>query len=110
MKKLPRIFLVLLTLVAFVSVADARSKKKKEPPKPAGTVIASVSADSITIATGTVSKTYAITQFTEVLFKGQRTALTALQPGMGVSVTQGSDPTKAARINANDPPVAHPTK
>ena len=110
MKKLPRILLVLLTLVAFASVADAKGKKKKESPKPAGTVIASVSADSITTATGPVSKTYAINQFTEVLVKGQRSTLSALQPGMAVSVTIGSDPTKASRINASDPPVALPAR
>ncbi|MEO5720476.1 MAG: hypothetical protein ABIR71_03270 [Chthoniobacterales bacterium] len=110
MKKLPRFLLVLLTLLVLVSAADAAGKKKKAPPKPRGTVIASVSADSITITENAVSKTFAITQFTEVLFKGQRSTLAALQPGMAVSVTLASDPTKASRINASDPPVAHPTK
>ncbi len=109
MNNLPRLFLVALALFAFVSVADAKSKKKKEPPKPLGTVITSVSPDSITITDNGVSKTYSVTQFTEILFKGQRTTLAALQPGMGVSITLGSDATKAARINASDSP-APPTK
>ncbi len=105
MSNLPRFFIVMLTVFAFASVAEARSKKKKEPPRPLGTVIASVSADSITITENSVSKTYAITQFTEILFKGQKTTLAALQAGMAVSVTQASDQTKAARINASDPPA-----
>ena len=99
---------MLLTFLALATSVDARSKKKKEPPKPRGTVIASVSADAITITENSVTKTFAITQFTEVLIKGQRATLAALQPGMAVSVTLGSDPTKAARINASDAPVALP--
>ena len=108
MSKLPQTFLVLLTLLAVVSVAEARSKKKTPPLL--GTVIASVSADSITITENSMSKTFAITQFTEILVKGQRATLAALQPGMAVSITLGSDPTKASRINASDPPVMQPTR
>lgn len=104
MNNRPRFLLVLITLLAFASGADAKGKKKKEPPKPQGTVITSVAADTITISENSVTKTYAVTQFTEVLFKGQRSSIAALQPGMAVSVTQGSDPTKAARINAGDLP------
>ena len=110
MKTIPRIFLMLLTLLALATSVDARSKKKKEPPQPQGTVIASVSADSITITESSSSNTFAITRFTEILVNGQRATLTALQPGMAVSVTMGTDPTKAARINASDPPVALPAK
>ena len=110
MKTIARIFLVLLTFLALATSIDARSKKKKEPPKPRGTVIASVSADAITITENSTTKTFAITQFTEILVKGQRATLTALQPGMAVSITLGSDATKAARINASDPPVSLPAK
>ncbi|MEP6820761.1 MAG: hypothetical protein ABI946_00255 [Chthoniobacterales bacterium] len=110
MKKLPPLFLVILTLFAFASIADAKGKKKKESPKPMATVIASVSADSITITENNAPKTYAITQFTEILFRGQRSTLAALQPGMAVSITLGSDSTKAARVNASDPPASRPTK
>lgn len=81
MNKLPYLFLAALTLFAFSSVAEA------------------------TITDNNVPKTYAITQFTEILFKGQRSTLAALQPGMSVSITLGSDATKAARINASDPPA-----
>lgn len=111
MNKLPRILLVFLTLLAVAATSvEAKSKKKKEPPKPRGTIIANVSPESITVTENSITKTFAITQFTEILYKGQRATIAALVPGMMVSVTLGSDPTKAARINASDPPVAHPTK
>ncbi len=100
---------VLASLLVAVSVADAGAKKKKPLP-PQGPIIASVSADSITVTDNNASQTVAITRFTEILFKGQKATLADLQPGMRVSVTLGTDPTKAARINASDPPVAHPSK
>ena len=49
-------------------------------------------------------KTFAITQFTEITVKGQRAKVTDLQPGMSVSVTLGTDPSKLSRISAGDPP------
>lgn len=97
-----------LSLTLAVNV-EAKSKKKKEPPPSQRPVIASVSADSITITADSRTKTYAITRFTEVLVKGQRATLADLQSGMAVTVTMGTDQTKAARINASDAPVA-PTK
>jgi hypothetical protein len=98
----------LLTIVA-VGPADARAKKKKELP-PVATVISAVSPGSITIMEGSTAKTFAITQFTEVTVKGQRAKVSDLQPGMSVSVTLGTDPTKASRITAGDPPAQPPSK
>lgn len=103
MDKMLRILAVVCLVTALGSSAEA-SRKKKEPPKPKGNVIASVSPEAITYTQNHVTKTVAITSFTEILFKGQRATLADLQPGMTVSVTLASDPAKAARINASDPP------
>lgn len=101
-----RLVLALLSLT-FLVVAPAEAKtKKKAPaaPAPRPTVISSVSPASITVSENNLSKTYAITQFTEVLVKGQHAKISDLQPGMAVSVTMGSDSSKAGRINASDAP------
>ena len=98
-----------LVMVLAVASGYARGKKQKEPER-VFTVISNVSADAITIAEGKVMKTYAITPFTEILVKGQKASLASLQPGMLVGVTLGTDPTKAARINASDPPPEQPAK
>ena len=103
MKKITRLFAI-VALFAVVSVTPALAKKPKEPQYHA-TVISSVSADSITIAEAKVMKTFAITQFTEITVKGQRAKLADLQPGMSVSVTLSTDPSKLSRISAGDPPV-----
>jgi len=47
------------------------------------------------------SRTFAITQFTEINVNGQRATVADLKPGMKVSVTAGMDPSQAARISAN---------
>ncbi|MEP6809783.1 MAG: hypothetical protein ABI992_06035 [Chthoniobacterales bacterium] len=108
MKKIHRLLFVLLALLACVSVTDAASKKKKEAPaKSHYTTISSVSPTSITISENGANKTFAITQFTEILLRGQRTTIAALQPGMSVSVTLAGDQSKASRINASDPPATH---
>ncbi len=79
--------------------------KKAKPIEHHDTVITSVAADSITIDADKVTKSFKITQFTEVTLRGQKAALTDLQPGMMVSVTMGADPTTASRIAAGDAPV-----
>jgi len=106
MKKLTLILCLAGVLLAAISPspAFARSKKKKAAPPPSVPTISSVAADSITVADDNGSKTFAITQFTEVLVKGQRAKISDLQPGMAVTVTLGTDPTKASRVNASDPP------
>lgn len=109
MQGIIRLLCALLLAFAFLTAAEA-AKKKKEPPKPRGTVIATVTPESITITENATTKTFAITRFTEILVKGQRATLADLQPGMAVSVTLASDPTKASRINASDPPAVPPKK
>ena len=83
-----------------LSPAFAASKKKPMPPDIQGPVIASVSTTSITITEGKTAKTLIITQFTEITVNGIKATAAELKPGMNVSVTLGTDPTKAGRINA----------
>ena len=80
--------------------AFGASKKKPTPPPPHHPVISSVNANSITVTEGKVSKTLTITQFTEINVNGQRATIAELKPGMVVTVTLGTDPTRASRINA----------
>jgi hypothetical protein len=107
MKRLHLHFSVLAVIAALLIPAStfARSKKKTQAAAPQPTVIASVAPGSITISENQMTKTYAITQFTDITVKGQRARLSDLQPGMMVSVTLGTDPTKLSRINAGDAPA-----
>jgi len=53
-----------------------------------------------TVAEDKNAKTLGITQFTEITVNGVKATAADLKPGMNVTVTLGTDPTKAARINA----------
>ncbi len=92
---------VLLGLVA-VSPAFAGSRKKASAPAPVQhpLVISSVTATSITVADDKVTKTLTITQFTEINVNGRKAVVADLKPGMTVSVTLDTDPSRASRINA----------
>jgi hypothetical protein len=92
--------LVLLCAVLAGSPAFAASKKKASPPPIITPVISSVTATSVTVAEGKNAKTLGITQFTEITVNGQKATVAELKPGMNVTVTLGTDPTKASRINA----------
>ena len=104
-------FRVLLPLVAVavlsITPAFGASKKKPTPPPQQGLTISSVSANSITVTEGKTAKTLAITQFTEIIVNGQKATIAELKPGMTVSVTLGTDPTRASRINATAASVDH---
>ncbi len=122
----PRIILVLvlaLTVQMLAGAAYAENKSaarpqnrntpnkppaKKDPPKAEHTTITSISADSITISEGGKAKTFTITKDTEIDLKGQKAKVEDLKAGMRVSVSMGSDPTIASRINASDPPKEDP--
>ena len=91
--------IVVCGLLALPS-AFAASKKKPTPEPSHGPVISSVSATSITITEGKAAKTLGITSFTEITVNGQKATAAELKPGMNVTVTLGTDATKAARINA----------
>jgi hypothetical protein len=88
-------------LIALLAAGPAFGAKKKTlPPVVQTPVIASVTATSITISEGKTAKTLAITQFTEITVNGIKATAAQLKPGMNISLTLGTDPTKAARINA----------
>jgi hypothetical protein len=92
------LFVLAISIVlAFSNAAVAGSKKK---PTPASRTIARVTADSITIKDENATKTPTITQFTEVNVNGRKATAAELKPGMTVSVTLGTDPSKASRIIA----------
>ena len=101
--KNPRLLVLgsLLVGIVLASPAFAGSKKKASPPSvqhpPA---ISSVTATSITIADAKVTKTLTITQFTEINVNGRKATAADLKPGMTVSVTLDTDPSRANRINA----------
>ena len=104
-----------LTMLALpVLHAGASSRKSAATPTPTHqvTVISAVTGNSVTIELQTVadkggkvldktSRTYRVTNFTEITVNGQRATLADLKPKMKVSVTIGTDPAQAARIVAN---------
>jgi hypothetical protein len=102
MKKSPVILpLVILLGLLTVSPAFGASKKKASPPPQSkAPTISSVTANSVTVTEDKGTKTLTITQFTEITVNGQRATAADLKPGMTVSVTLGTDPSKASRINA----------
>ncbi len=95
-----------IILIFSAAPAFSGGPKKKATPIPViNTTISSVSADSISISQGNVSKTFTITRFTEITSGGQKVTAADLRPGMTVSVTMGTDPKVAGRIAASAPPV-----
>ena len=101
--KTKRVLIVLISLSMLLPIAaSAGSSKKKPTPPPmiqAPTILA-VTADSITVKESQVTKTFTITQFTEINVNGRKATAAELKPGMTVNVTIGTDATKASRINA----------
>lgn len=93
-------YLAVMIGILGITPAFGASKKKKEPPVIHVNTISSVTANSITIAEEKSAKTVAITQFTEITVNGQKATAAELKPGMAVTVTLGTDPTKASRIVA----------
>ena len=103
-----RLFLVVWILLATIAITPAfgRGKKKTSTPVPAyhGPVISSVTGNAITVSDKNTTRTLTVTQFTEITLNGQRATIADLKPGMTVSVTIGTDPSRAARINATGVP------
>ena len=103
-----RLVLVVWILFAAIAItpAFARGKKKTPTPVPAhhGPVISSVNANAITVSDKNTTRTLTVTQFTEITLNGQRASIADLKPGMTVSVTIGTDPSRAARITATGVP------
>jgi hypothetical protein len=103
-----RLFLVVWILLAAIAVtpASGKGKKKTSTPVPAhhGPVISSVTGNAITVSDKNTTRTLTVTQFTEITLNGQRASIADLKPGMTVSVTIGTDASRAARINATGVP------
>jgi hypothetical protein len=93
-------------LVALATPAFAGSKKKKATPAQyQAPVIANVTGNTITVSEEKTTRTFVVTQFTEINVNGQRAPVADLKPGMTVSVTIGVDPTRASRVVATGAPV-----
>ena len=94
---------VVVAILLGMLVSDAAfgaSKKKESPPQIKAPTITSVTATSITVTDEKATKTLTINQFTEITVNGQRATAADLKPGMTVSVTLGTDASKASRIVA----------
>ena len=91
---------ILLGLLPPSPTFAASKKKDSPPPLIKAPTIETATATSITVTEGKITKTLTITQFTEINVNGQRATAADLKPGMIVSITLGTDPSKASRINA----------
>jgi hypothetical protein len=113
MKKSFFIQLVVSALLVIVTIAPAfgaGKKKKKETPAHHDTVISGVTGNAITVTDEKTTRAFTITQFTEINVNGQKATIADLKPGMTVSVTIGTDPSRASRVNASGVPVDHDKK
>ena len=92
-------FSILLVVVIAVSVflsEPAFAGKAK------GRLVVEATPAKITLSVGgDDTKTYFITQFTQIYVNGRKRAAEALKAGMMATVTTGKDPAKATRINAS---------
>ena len=111
-KSLFALFVVsVLIAICITTSAFAGGKKKTTPPsQPQPTLISGVSGNAITVNDDKITRTFLITQFTEINVNGQRATAADLKPGMVVTVTIGTDPARAGRINASGAPVDHDKK
>jgi hypothetical protein len=92
---------VLLVALLAITANGAGKKKKATPPQQQATTITSVTANRVTVSENKTARTFTITQFTEIIVNGQRGTAADLKPGMTVSVTIGTDASRASRINAS---------
>jgi len=104
------LFLLLVAVCTTLAVITATpafggSKKKKATPAYHPPIISSVTGNAITVSEEKTTRTFIITQFTEINVNGQRATIVDLKPGMTVSVTIGMDPTRASRVVATGVPV-----
>ncbi len=104
-----RLFIVVSILLAGITITPAfgKGRKKKATPAPAyhAPIISSVTGNAITVSDQQTTRTFTITQFTEINVNGQRATIADLKPGMTANVTIGMDPSHAGRINAEGVPA-----
>src|SRR6266446_8593137 len=103
-----RLFIVVSILLTGITITPAFGKgmKKKATPVPAyhQPVISSVTGNAITVSEQKTTRTFTVSQFTEINVNGQRATIADLKPGMTVNVTIAVDPSRASRINASGVP------
>jgi hypothetical protein len=112
MKKSFFVQLVVVALLVIVTIAPVfgAGKKKATPPEAHDKLISSVTGKAITVTEGKVTRAFIVSQFTEINVNGQKATIADLKPGMIVSVTIGTDPSRASRVNASGVPVDHDKK
>ena len=98
--------LIATTVTSSVFAGRIKTKGTTPPPPPAPTLISHVSGNTVTIGDDKTTKTFTITQFTEIYVNGQKATVADLKPGMVVSVRMGTDATRASRIDASGAPPA----
>ena len=91
---------LLAVITATPALAGSKKKKASSVPRYHSPVISSVTGNAITVSEEKTTRTFVITQFTEINVNGQRATIVDLKPGMTVSVTIGMDPTRASRVVA----------
>src|SRR5438552_12705357 len=96
---------LLAVITATPALAGSKKKKASSVPRYHSPVISSVTGNAITVSEEKTTRTFVITQFTEINVNGQRATIVDLKPGMTVSVTIGMDPTRASRVVATGVPV-----
>ncbi len=101
---------VLIAIFTTTSAFGGGKKKTTPPSQPQPTLISGVSGNAITVSDDKITRTFVITQFTEINVNGQRATIADLKSGMVVTVTIAPDPTRASRINANGAPIDHGKK
>jgi len=100
----------LIAIFTTTSAFAGGRKKATPPPQAQPTLISSVSGNAITVSDDKITRTFVMTQFTEINVNGLRATAADLKPGMAVNVTIGMDPSQASRINASGAPVDHGKK
>jgi hypothetical protein len=104
-----KLFVLISVLLAVIAIGPAFGKGRKKKATPAAAyhqpVISAVGTNAITVSDDKATRTFTVSQFTEITVNGQRGAIADLKPGMTVNVTIGTDPTHASRINAEGVPV-----
>ena len=101
---LVRLSVIMVGCMAVTSSFAKEKKAKKKPQDSHPTVITAVTANALTIRETKAEKVVPITVSTEIYVRDKKADVTALQPGMAVSITLAMDGDKASRINATDPP------
>jgi hypothetical protein len=107
MKRAPFIVVFALLALLTATLGSAGSGKKKTTPavKYQPPVISGVAGNTITVSDDKTTRTFIVTQFTEINVNGQRATIADLKSGMTANVTIGTDPTHAGRINATGVPA-----